>query len=395
MVIAQASSTQNDLVVSSFLVIFVRFLLDFSPKTIFWTGSAFGLALMTKGTAYIYAPILGIGLGIFRLVSAAAPDRKRIFLSLSGTVLLGIILSTGFYSRNIHHYRTPIHSPSENYMIRRVSPAILAAGIVKHISIHTAVPVIREINGFTTRLIYWMFPDAVNGKDANWLDMPFRVDFGIHEDIIGNLLHFLLYAAAFILLFSTKCDEPDHIRKVYAGTVIAAALLFFAVMTWNPWQSRLHTPVFILFTPVPAILLERFAGSFIRRCVEFVFFFYAVVVLLYLEPRPLKKIFSDYDNVPLERRTAYEAICRALPKDRPLHVGIVCGVDHRVYFLFREMNIHARFNPDLRMDFDPAAPVLICDRQTPVPNESAYSLVCEHPPYRLLVKRQNGQKSLR
>ncbi|MFT7563697.1 MAG: hypothetical protein ACI8ZT_001346, partial [Bacteroidia bacterium] len=68
MAVLQASSTQNDLVVSVFLMSFGLFMLrlrvNFSTENLLFAAISLGLALLTKGTAYLYGVALGMSLAV-------------------------------------------------------------------------------------------------------------------------------------------------------------------------------------------------------------------------------------------------------------------------------------------------------------------------------------------
>ena len=87
-----------------------------------------------------------------------------------------------------------------------------------------------------------------------------------------------------------------------------------------------------------------------------------------------------------EEEFTVNTICSNLSKDRPLHVGIICGEDCKVYLLLRKMNLHACFNPHLKMDFDSDAPYLICFQDSLPNNFNSYTIIRNHPQFKLLKK---------
>lgn len=396
MAVYQASSTQNDLVVSAFLVIFARFLLHFTPKNIFWVGVAFGLSLMTKGTAYIYAAVIGPGLGVGQLIFVSSAHRKKIFLSLCFSVLIGILLPSCFFLRSIQSYGKPIWAPPHHkYLITSVSPNLHCVNLLRHAALHLATP-FEKMNRMVTHIYYRLFPRTINHPDSTWNGSSFSIAFRWHEDFIGNPLHFFIIVISVLLLFVANNHKMNDIY-IYTSTMILTAVVFGSLITWNEWLSRLHLPLFFLFAPGVAVIFECLECNMCKRilfCVDGMFygllFLFAALCLYVCNPRPLYQIFSipsamypysDYEFI-------VKTICSHLPKERPLHVGILCGEDDKVYLLFRKMNIHAGINPHLRMDFDSDAPYLICFHDCLPKNINSYTFICKckHPQFRLLKK---------
>jgi hypothetical protein len=81
------------------------------------------------------------------------------------------------------------------------------------------------------------------------------VAFSTHEDLAGNPFHLAIIVLAFALLLLPSARTPDAVR--YAACLLAAAALFCVVLKWQPWNSRLHLPIFLLAMPWVAIVFER------------------------------------------------------------------------------------------------------------------------------------------
>ncbi|TML71493.1 MAG: DUF2029 domain-containing protein [Actinobacteria bacterium] len=94
-VVLQASTAQNDLLVASFLVAAVFFLLDASPKAPWLAGAATALAVGTKVTAPLALPLLSA-----IAIMIAATHRMQRLLALVGGTALGAY----WYVSNALHY---------------------------------------------------------------------------------------------------------------------------------------------------------------------------------------------------------------------------------------------------------------------------------------------------
>ena len=113
--ILQSSSTQNDLVVSFWLVCFVVFgILSVRERSVAWTALmslSLGLAVLTKGTAYVFAAPFVFWFFL--------QDVKRSWRHAAGKyLLLGIIvlfMNLGHYQRNYQLFRNPLQSGTTSY----------------------------------------------------------------------------------------------------------------------------------------------------------------------------------------------------------------------------------------------------------------------------------------
>ncbi len=102
MAILQSSSTQNDLVLGvlclSFAYFLLRFVKSFSIEDGIFTAISFGLALLTKGTGYIFCAAIGIFLGLFYIFSIKGKEKiYKVVWSSVLSVVYGLIVNTSHY----------------------------------------------------------------------------------------------------------------------------------------------------------------------------------------------------------------------------------------------------------------------------------------------------------
>jgi len=76
------------------------------------------------------------------------------------------------------------------------------------------------------------------------------------EDYSGNFLHAFLFTAVFILLW--HLPGPKWKIGVYSCVVLSCFLLFCLIVLYQPWHSRFHLPLFVLFCPVAGTVLAHF-----------------------------------------------------------------------------------------------------------------------------------------
>ena len=309
----QASSTQNDYVVTFWLVCLAYFVLV-AIRRPGWgvsagVGAALGLAVLTKATAYLFAtPLL-----VWLLVGYGRSLRWRCWrhvLLIAGLVLA---LNLGHWLRNADLYGTPLvwqdGASTASYTNEVIGVATLLSNVIRNASLHASVPAgseqVRAQIG--KQLAQWIDrAHALIGMDTSdprttWQQgttsegRQFRVEpFHMHEDIAGNPLHLLLILYALVAICASGVLRRGPVL-VYAGVLLGGFLLFCLVLKWQPWHSRLHLPLFVLWAPAVSIALSWGWSWRIGQGVAAVLLVAALVVIGYNETRPLygpRSIFS-------------------------------------------------------------------------------------------------------
>lgn len=264
MAILQASSTQNDLVVASFVMAFAWLLLrlqrSFRTRVLLLAGCAQGLALLTKGTAYLYCAAIGSVLAAPILWQQRADARRLLetAASLGGMVVLALAMNAGHLSRNHQLDGHPLGGESAHYRNQDVSATARLGNIVRHCAVHLATPS-AAANAHLKRAAETILC-GVLGADPNdprttWRGSRFDIRFTRHESRAGNPLHMLVALLGLVAL--PVLAQPRDRRTVacYALGTTLAAVLFCWVLKWQPWAPRLHLPLFALAAPLLAMVL--------------------------------------------------------------------------------------------------------------------------------------------
>lgn len=275
MAILQASSTQNDLVVAFWLLVFVHFVLRAARAEadgLAWlaAGASLGLALLTKATTFLFAfPfVLWLAAALWR--NRGAARWRAVFAGGA----LAVLLNAGPWARNLALLGSPLGG-DHGAVNAAVTPAIVVSNLARNAALQLTAPseawnraVEKAVLGLHAAL-------GVSASDprSTWKGALFRVPalgsaraaadadeslFAmLHEDQAGNPLHLLLLltAAAAVLV------RPElRRRRALSGLVaaIAGGLLFFcAVLKWQPWNARLLLPAFLLAAPVVGAALGQ------------------------------------------------------------------------------------------------------------------------------------------
>ncbi|MCE1254418.1 MAG: hypothetical protein LWX83_12830 [Anaerolineae bacterium] len=274
MAILQASSTQNDIVVSAWLSAFVALGLELmeNPRNLFYQvgcGLALGLAVLTKATAYVYAlPFcIWIAFVLFKKLSFSA-------IKVGGLIaLLAVSISLGHYCRNYQLYQSPL-GPQSRYENEIHSPQAMLSNIIRNLGLHAAfsvdftepydtlaLRVVKKVHNLTGM-------DPVDPRTSFAAKSPFVLRSAPDEDYIGNPLHLFYIALTLVLMLWQAGRAIYTFRKqsfkigiktpvIYTFALIFSFLFFCIYLKWQIWNSRLHLPLFMLFAPIAAAFLLR------------------------------------------------------------------------------------------------------------------------------------------
>jgi 4-amino-4-deoxy-L-arabinose transferase-like glycosyltransferase len=260
--ILQASSTLNDYVVSFWLVCFVYFLmlLRTQPKGIYSlaTGISLGLTLLTKATAYIYAsPFI-----LWFIFSGFKRLRWKLWKPILVIAILVFLINLGHSVRNFDLYGHPLGGPEEfkNVSNNAMSIPLLMSNIIRNMGLHIGTPgwVVNAIMLKAVKSLHAMLGVSILDPYTTYrLSTSFFITFSTDETYAGNLIHFILILGSIIIFFVSWQRRNSRDLMRYNIVLIAAFLLFAFYLKCQPWGSRLHLPLFVLWSPFMAIVFSR------------------------------------------------------------------------------------------------------------------------------------------
>lgn len=258
--ILQSTSTQTDYVVAFWLVCVVYFAIRFIGKNEFihsmGLGASLGLALLTKGTAYIFAfPFV-----VWMIISLIKRSEGRAKWFVGVALLLALSVNILHYSRNYDLYGSPLGPGNEEggfiYANQTIGPAVIASNLLRNAGLHGAI--YAPVDKFVERMIYDLHADlkiSINDPRTTWPGTEFHIQGASHnEDDAGNLVHFVLIVVLLAWHFSRR--RRERMITIYVLSIVAASILFSAYLKWQPWHSRLHLPGFVLFSPFVGLMLS-------------------------------------------------------------------------------------------------------------------------------------------
>jgi hypothetical protein len=398
MAILQGSSTQNDLTLAAWLLLAATLALRVAREprdnaqrdttALLLAAGALGFAVLTKGTG----AMLGVPVGA--LVLAAGVHRfgalRGMGLALVGAVIL-VIPNIGAWHRNIDTFGTPFATGvhGDSYRVQHPTLGTLTSNVIRNATNHLDLPGDwwnERVERGAVRL-----DDAI-GQDANdpattFQGQPFRVGpYGPHEDHAGSFLLLLLAPLAIVLtivrIARRRSSTDTRWHAAWMGVVIAQALLFCALVTWQNWHARLHLPILVMFVPALAALLDAARWRKLLVAATAISVVLAPIALFGNVTRPLvgedsilthSRTHSLFDPRP-QLRQPFEAAVRRMSAQHIRDAGIVTNVDEWQYPL---MWLGRRASP--RVAFEDVSTRLDELQQPDVPSGSYDDY--DHPGY--------------
>lgn len=318
--ILESASVQNDLTVAFFCMAVVYFILEDKPL---YAGASIGLALLTKGTAYIYlAPVV--------LWFTWRMARQRQFASLIAAGCIALSLNAPFYLRNMAEYGSPLGARQDGYFNDELSPRVLLSSLARNAGLNVPMDAV----GFTRRL-------GLDPADKG-------ISFGGYEDGQGvtylsdsstaNPLHLALVVAALPLMLTNRRTRG------LALVLVGSTLFFCLLLKFQPWHTRLHLPLLMLFAAPAAAAYPRW----MHRVLVFPLLVYALLfVPFFNDERPVQSWFK-----PLQYRSynlPYYEFARRMRESGCKVIRFEVEGDEPEYVLHRLL-------PDATFTHDPDAP---------------------------------------
>lgn len=267
--ILQASSIQADYVATFWLVCLVNALLTWRdqrvPSSALAVGASLGLALLSRQTAYLFFPPLGL------LLLSARRFRWPGFLKQAVVIaLLALALNIPHYLRNLELFGTPIGPTqlgSATVVIRRLDKVnddssfeVVASNLVRNLAWHFGSP-FPALNAALERSIkgsFAQFGYDLDDPRGTYFNRQFLVQLsGPNENATRNLIHALLIGGAVLAMVCFRRWRSARHLWSYALALALGVVLLSALIKWEPQHSRLTLPIFVLWSPLIGLILQQ------------------------------------------------------------------------------------------------------------------------------------------
>jgi hypothetical protein len=368
MAMLQGSSTQNDLTAAFWLVCLFYFVSKIVGTTYATglkyfalascAGIAFGLAALTKGTAYMLAfPVM--------LYVASVYTMRLKWRALPALAILAIIplaLNLGYFQRNIGSFGTPLDPFNSgkfgtSVMTESFGVRDLFSIFIRNLSLQAQTSDPSWNNLLERQMGHLLSAIHVGLSDpaTSFYGLKYAISlYTTSDDFAGSPIH-LLYGLLFLLLLLYKKFLPPGTRY-YAITTACGATLFMSCLKWQPWNTRLELPALILFCPLLALTVKYIPNIGFKYFTVLLLFASSIPCLLSNSSRPLtgpnsvlkKSHYATYfmGNKPL--RDSFDAGVRAVKEGHPNYVGLICARDSAEYLLSAALFHHGL--PETRIE---------------------------------------------
>jgi hypothetical protein len=270
-VVLQGYSTQNNLSVGAWLICAVVAILVFRESVItrfsaralaaaLMFGLSVGLAMLTKGTGYVFAlPLLVWFVGVAIRRAGIAGLKAAAVAAVAAAAL-----NLGQWSRNWRSYGSILLPADQVFLYRaRVrTPGQLTSNVIRNVALNSRTGIAA-----VDRPIYraaGMLQRAIGADEADpavtFPGHSLEAVRGMGEDVPGNPLHLvLLLAASGAVLWGAARGRPKD-AAMLVGVVAVGFLLFSLTVKWQMFHARLLVPLFVLAAPFVGLALEQTAN---------------------------------------------------------------------------------------------------------------------------------------
>ena len=262
--VVESITPQTDLVTAFWLtsavsLFFVLWTNPESKTSLLGAGGAIGLGVLTKITMVIY-------LAVFVIVAAGWWVTQRRVLATVTWLALAICLAGAVNAphavRNFRAFGSPVGTSSTQSGTKNESVSLggLASNILRNLALHTGtgIPALTKTLNSALEGLNALTGRPVNDPETSVYTRPkFAEDeFVIYDSETGNPYH--LGLAIFAAALSLACAPRNRRLILYLSLVIASAVVFCAIMRWQPWSSRYHLPYFVVLMPVVSVAFVAF-----------------------------------------------------------------------------------------------------------------------------------------
>jgi hypothetical protein len=256
--ILQASSAKNECLAAFWLVAIVYFAVR---RDALFLGLSLGLAVFTKGTAYLFAPPLVAGM----FLCDRAPHRWRRWRMVPAYAVFGVLLvNAPLYLRNFEVSGSPLgfDSPFANglYPYRNQplgwKPAV--SNLLLNLSDQLGSSSQRWNQGVYRavmdlhRRLHIDPRDPANAPRMSRYAPPVNTR---HEADANNRWHLLLLSAAVLYAVWLAGRRRDRRWLIYAASLLCGFLLFCFYVRWYPWDARYLLGPLVVAAPIAGLFL--------------------------------------------------------------------------------------------------------------------------------------------
>ena len=292
--ILEASSTQNDILLSSYILLFYYYqlLTIKSPSGIYlvFSGLSLGLGVLTKGTSYIFLFSIGVTFFIYSIFYKNPIHRSIAIYRSIITIIIGLAINIPHYFRTYIKYNEILGLSYNQVTTNEVfSIYTVFSNLIRHIAYQLGSN-INLANWYIYRLVQILLGDNINDPNTSFLDRHFRPPFfSLDEDHASNPIHTLIIIILCISSFIFfKKLKKIHMTSLWISFI--SIMLYCLLFKWQPWTNKIISLLIITTPFIMIIMNEIFKNKRIRINIYIILaimFLGTLPYLFYNESRPL------------------------------------------------------------------------------------------------------------
>ncbi len=265
MALHEASKAKNDLLLGALTCLLAWQSLryfnsgDKGPRQWLLLGCNLGLVWITKGSGLFYAAPIMIFTGVMMLYRL----RWRIWQPVALVAVAAILLNTGHWSRNFGWYGTPIYSGKKEVgglvTNESMNAKKFASNAVRNLTLHFGTPsnsLNRRMEKAVMRF-HDLIGQDINDPDTTLYVLRYGVVYEPRASTKGQAPVHVLLALMLPFLIAFRKGRKDMLLISYVAVVFSCMILFFLVLKWQPWGTRLQLTFFCLIAPALGAVLSQ------------------------------------------------------------------------------------------------------------------------------------------
>ena len=331
-VLGEAATTQNDLVATAAVVAALAFVSlprdDRDVCHLLWA-----VPLLLGAAVAVKPPVALIGVGMVVWWACRLPRLVR--RRTVGVVLLGVaaaaLLNAGWMTRNVVDYGS-VNGPDVGLTVRGDHARALPFIGIENLTHEVAVPGPASVNE-KLRSVVGDFAATVTGAerdDPRFSYAPLVVDSQRNEDKAGNVLQFVLFLAASVVVLSVRGAR----RRAWPllAVMLTGYAASSALVRYQPWGGRMMLPLLTMTGVVVAVALQHLRLRGVTSAVVVLALLQGAPWLLAQKWRPLVGSRStvtrgDFGDVTASmgvgERSSFARAIKAVNDRHPRTVGLV------------------------------------------------------------------------
>lgn len=286
--LAEASTTQVDLIASTWVLTGVASVFAFTQKQLSFFGLIFGLggsvllAAATKPTALLFlVPVIAyICFQVLFDSSILFVQRIQKNLVITGTVVLGALLGLGPTALRTHQRFGVWIDTSDGLQNSSIQLQGIIGNIFRYAINNIGLPSVLG-DKISEPLIHLFEASGISWTDPNFVGYGHiaGIAFGRNEDYAANPFQLVLLLLITIPVLIIGPRITKNIRPLVL-IVISMFVIQATVFKWNLWTNRLIIPILLLSSVIVGFALEYFANRSGRGNSSFRKVFTSIVLVL-------------------------------------------------------------------------------------------------------------------